>query len=478
MVAINEELRVSQEERLKALRTPVGFARHVLGMNPTEKQAAVLWEFDRPLREGPIQVAVQACNEAGKTSNIAAPLVLWWLSVFRNAQVVTTAGVFRQVKEQLWPDIKRHAAKLQGMEVLETTARGVNGSRGIGFSTDDPHYFEGWHGGLPGESDKGPLLIIVDEAKSVANGIFEAIERCNPQALLVMSSPGEASGEFHEMCRGRRLGVKRHKITALDCPWLGPKRVAEMELKWGKDHPLVQSMVWADFPQDSSGAIFTLRVIDKAMDAKPLKRFGERHAFCDFAGGGDENVLALRNGNVVTLEKCWREVNTMAAVGEFIVEFQRLKLRAEEISGDAGGAGQVMCDRLQEMGWPINRVLNQARANEADKFENYGAETWWLGQRLFEKQELILPNDDVLRGQLSGRLRKISSRGLLGVESKEDMKKRGVSSPDRADAVLGCLRSMPKVVPYGYSLDGGDTDLSGFADMVGRGVLAGMDAGL
>jgi len=164
-------------------------------------------------------------------------------------------------------------------------------------------------------------------------------------------------------------------------------------------------------------------------------------AFCDFAwgGDGDENVLAYRDGNIVTLEETFRADNLHAICGQFIAAFIRLGLKPHQIDGDEGGGGKLICDQLAAMGWRINRVNNGAAPRSSGHYANLAAEMWFEGAQKIARREIILPNDDDLRAQMLDRKRVPNARGKLALESKSDMRKRGASSPDRADAVFGAM---------------------------------------
>jgi hypothetical protein len=64
---------------------------------------------------------------------------------------------------------------------------------------------------------------------------------------------------------------------------------------------------------------------------------------------------------------------------------------------------------------------------------------WHTAARVIEKREILLPDDGMLHQQMVTRRSEVSRTGKLGVESKDKMKARGLDSPDRADAVMGCI---------------------------------------
>jgi len=130
----------------------------------------------------------------------------------------------------------------------------------------------------------------------------------------------------------------------------------------------------------------------------------------------------------------------MRSIGKFIGHFREQGLAAHQIAGDAGGLGGPVLDRLAESGWRIRRVHNGSPARKPEHFANLAAEVWFEARGMIERKQIILPADDrELVGQLTGRKGWADSRGRLTLESKQDMRNRGLPSPDRADAVLGAM---------------------------------------
>ncbi len=124
--------------------------------------------------------------------------------------------------------------------------------------------------------------------------------------------------------------------------------------------------------------------------------------------------------------------------------FQRLALAPGQIHGDNGGLGKVMIDKLAELGWHIQRVNNGEAPNDPG-YANKGSEIWYVGARMFQDRQVIpIDFDHQTIKQLTDRKICYASKGrdaegLLMAESKDDMRARGLSSPDRGDAIMGAL---------------------------------------
>lgn len=428
----------SQEEILEDLSRPSPFASNVLGINLYDWQRKVL----RDLEAKDCRVALRAANGSGKTSTIIASILIWHALVFTRSVAVTTAGVFRQVESQLWPSLRSHIAKLGGAwEVTSGEIRYLhpngNTSRIIGYSATDPGRAEGWHAE---DHTYHPLLMVVDEAKTVADPLFEAISRCQPTRLLIASSPGGSSGAFYRAFTKEAAMWQKHSVTAFDCPHITQLQIDEVIQRYGEKHPLTRSMIYGEFVDiGSESLIINLTQLQNCHTTPPDYKPGTRVAGVDFAAGGDCNVLCIKDGNKVLPMTAWRERDTMSAVGRFIVEFKKAGLEATNIYADASGLGMPMCDALAEAGWEVNRVNFGSTAFDADAYTNRSAEMWFNMAKKIEDAEIILPEDEDLTAQLTCRRTVTNSKGKLGVESKDSMRARGLASPDRADALALCL---------------------------------------
>ena len=448
---------------------PNAFAEIVLGLRLSGWQDRVLQDLD----EAGSRVVLRCCNGAGKTSHVGAAAVLWHMHTFPGSVTVVTSGSWRQVETQFIPAVKRHGIlpQFRRFDFQSRKILSADGTQCVFLSTSDAMKFEGYHEkdevDVGGMSYRPPLLIIADEAKSIEDETFQAMERCQPTRMLVMSSPGDLAGMFYRLCTAVQPGVvkrwKRHHVSALDCPWVDEKWIQNVIDTYGRDSWFTRSTVDGEFVEDpDSGIVIPYHVVQGCLDEPAgLTTDTTVHAACDFASGGDENVFAVRAGNVVKIVRTWRDTNTAQAIGDFIDLFRmvhevgerRVRLTPDNISGDDSGMGKVFIDRMHELGWPVRRWRNNARANDSKAFADKAAEMWWRGRQAIEGKRVRIPDDDVLISQLTTRKWKRLSDCRRRLESKEEMRIRGLDSPDRAEAVLMAMEPPLKSMWDEYDKD-------------------------
>lgn len=153
--------------------------------------------------------------------------------------------------------------------------------------------------------------------------------------------------------------------------------------------------------------------------------------------GTDASAIIRRRGRLVYDPEQHYKLNTMELVG--VVKRIIDKERPTKVCIDVIGIGAGVVDRLIELGYTMVEGVNSARhANLRYEFVNLRAEMWhtmreWLAQ----DAPVQLPDSDTLAGELCCLGYKFDSSGRLQIESKDDLKKRGMRSPDIADAL--CL---------------------------------------
>lgn len=158
---------------------------------------------------------------------------------------------------------------------------------------------------------------------------------------------------------------------------------------------------------------------------------------CDPAGDGvndaDRTAIAFRRGRMVFRVEYHNGLDTMQIAGK-LAAYDR-DYEPDGLFVDKGGLGAGVYDRLRELGIAVHGINSATAAIDSERYENKRAEMWWLMKEWLEDQPARLPNDAALISDLTAPQPRTSSNGRKLVEKKEHMKKRGVRSPDGADAV-------------------------------------------
>lgn len=408
----------------RAVINPSLFSVGILGIKLYNWQAFILDDLFTHKR-----VTFRAPNGSGKTANILTSAALYMASEYAGSTTVVTSATYDQLIDQVFFSIKRHKEKFTGWKWNEDEISTPQGSRIIGRATNKSGRFEGFHA-FP---DK-PLLMIVDEAKSIPEEIFVAIDRCHATYLMYLSSPGGSIGRFYDSFNNPLF--KRHVISAKDCPHITPELIAEAKAQYGEDSDIYRSMILGEFSSGlDDGCVIPYSAYENCLRAPPPERLGQTSAFCDFAETTDENVLAVCKGNKIVIADAWTQLDGSRSEikDRFIRGFRNHNLSASQIMGDGDGMGGGYCMAFADSGWPISVFRNKNYPN-ANRYFNPSAEAWFSFADAVRNCQVILPHDDLLKRQLCTRRKVIREDGRLQLEPKRKMAGK---SPDRADAVVG-----------------------------------------
>ena len=426
---------------------PVGFARDILGENLWSKQREIL----ESVREHKY-TTVRSCHDSGK-SFAAARVVAWWIAChpIGEAFVVTTAPTFTQVKAILWREIHRAHAK-GGLPGRLNMTEWLIGNELVAFGRKPADYdsdaFQGIHAPA--------VLVVLDEASGIPKSLWdgaETIVTSRESRVLAIGNPDDPSGQFAESHKPDSSWHKIH-ISAWDTPnftgeevdpiakvsLLDPEWVEDKLKKWGENSPLFIAKCKGEFPEEGADTLIPLSWIEAARRHE-LPSVGPVTLAVDVARyGKDETIIVHRQGPVARIHKTYEYQDTMKTTGRVIEAMY--DTGASEIRVDEVGVGGGVVDRLKEQGHPVVGLNAGSAAQDNKRFLNARAEWYWHLRELFQPDdETGLPNidigqDDELLEQLVNIRYKIMSNGKLVIESKDEMKQRGMSSPDRADALM------------------------------------------
>ena len=406
---------------------------------------------------------VRACNGSGKDKYVIAPCVVWLCMANKKARAVVTSSSGQQLDSQtgtyitqLCEAANRKFQQMFGINIWKINYRYyeclATESPVDLFATDEPRKAEGYHPLTAG----GKMGIFVSEDKTVPDEINGALSRCSGYThRLHVSTPGEPSGHFYDYCSLAvdRKGLQsvnevgpidwvQYHVTAYDCDHLGENHVRKVERDspGGKEGAYFKSVVMAEFgTTDSMVVIPTLYVWKCSNGCKHgWKQKTWNDAGLDLSDGGDETVLAIRNGNRLLHLIPFKFDNTEDTVKFLDQKFREYHLNNSNsrINADCVGIGKPMLDRLKGMGWSnIFYIDARSKPQQPRVYKNRNAELWFHFRRLCEQNEIWLLDDLKLKKQLASRYYKLAN-GVHQIESKIEARSKGHPSPDRADAVI------------------------------------------
>jgi hypothetical protein len=216
-----------------------------------------------------------------------------------------------------------------------------------------------------------------------------------------------------------------------------PAWVEERRRDWGEGSPLWTSKVLGEFPDTSDEYLFSPEILKKAMRTQQSGiEMGQYGA--DIARFGLDKTVVYRNrGFNVRFEAEWSKKDTMQTVGRLKKILERHPIKQPKMMIDVIGLGSGVFDRMREQDLSVAPFAGSEQARNPRRFKNRRAEAYWTFRDLCDSEIIDLdPDDDILLNQLGSLKWDTDSSGRIFVESKDDMAKRGLPSPDRADAAV------------------------------------------
>lgn len=443
-------------------KNPVIFAEEVLHFNADEWQRQALMD----LATNP-KVAIKSGQGVGKTG-LEAVALLWFLCCYPYPRVVATAPTRQQLNDVLWSEVSKWIGKSPLLtEILKWTKTYIymigNEKRwfAVARTATKAENMQGFH--------EDNMLFIVDEASGVADPIMEAIlgtlSGVNNK-LLLCGNPTRTSGTFYDAFNADRSIYKCHTVSSLDSARTNKQNIQSLIRKYGEDSNVVLVRVFGEFPKQEDDVFIALSLLEHCCMLDLEESTIKRIAFgVDVARyGSDETVIAQNINGDITFPVIFRGQSLMTTVGKIVLLYKKMiadypKYKGKiHINVDDCGLGGGVTDRLEELRQeerltrmvvvPVNAASKvpddivedgSSKVKACDVYDNLTTYLWGNVKELMRKDAIKLQNDNELIAQFSSRKYRLTSRGKILLESKEDMKKRGLSSPDRADATaLSC----------------------------------------
>lgn len=459
----------TNRRRVKAFRRaiktyrsdPVRFAIDVMNFHPDPWQAEAMNRIRDNRR-----LAIKSGQGVGKTG-IEAVLVIWFLFCFPYARVVCTAPTKQQLHDVLWSEIDKWITKSSTLRKMFKWTKTYVYLKGhekrwfaVARTATKAENMQGFH--------EDNLLFIVDEASGVADLIMEAIigtlSGCNNK-LILMGNPTRSSGTFYDAFTRDRDLYQTMTVSSEDSPRTNKDNIAAMKRKYGENSNVVRVRVLGEFPSQEDDVFIPLTLIEqcssRSYELPPEKESPFVILGCDVARFGDDETIVWRNfkGHCKIVRKRHGQ-DLMATVGDLVWEYRKIFEEHTDYYGkvyvqiDDTGLGGGVTDRLREVKRemrldkmeiiPINAAEkietdSLQGKKDAEHYNNLTTAMWATVRENLETKSVDIEDDEETVAQVSSRKYRMASNGKLEVEPKQDMKKRGLGSPDRGDALSLCL---------------------------------------
>lgn len=397
-------------------------------------------------------LAVSSGRGTGKSAFLSM-LDMWVMSCWIGATTIVTANTEKQLVSRTmaelgkwhtmainshWFDksstalrpIKWYGEMVQQQLKIDTQYYYVDAQS---WSEENPDAFAGAHSQIG-------MMVQFDEASGIPDPIWQVTEGfftdLAPLRLwLAISNPRRNTGRFFECFHKDRAFWENRYIDSRTVEGVDKATYQRIADKYGEDHDVTRVEVKGQFPRTGSNQFIGRDTADVAAQRELDKDDGAPLLMgVDVARyGDDESVIRMRRGrDARSFETVrYKGVNTMqlAAHVADLIDLEN----PDAVFVDGGGVGGGVVDRLKQLGYRVIEVQSGERANDPEKYLNRRAEMWgelrdWLTTGCIE-------NNSDLIDDLTGPEYSIDVKGRIKLESKELMKKRGLSSPDDADAL-------------------------------------------
>lgn len=396
------------------------------------------------------KLAVSSGRGIGKSA-LVSWLVIWMLSTRIGSSTIVSANSESQLRSITWAEITKWLAMALNSHWFEISATRVMpakwltelverdlklgtrywGVEGRLWSEENPDAYAGVH-------NFAGVMVVFDEGSGIAAPIWSVTsgfftENTPNRFWLAFSNPRRNSGYFYECFNSKRDFWNTEIVDARTVEGTDKKVYEQIIEEHGPDSAEAHVEVYGTFPNENEDQFIPARLVDEAMRRE---RYKDQSAPIVIGvdparSGPDATVIAVRQGRDIVAIKRYRGDDTMVVVGHVIEAMEEFKPALVVI--DEGGLGSGVVDRLKEQRYKVKGVNFGWSAKNPVMYGNLRAQMWgdmkeWL-------KSASIPSDRVLKTDLTSPLKKPDSKGTIFLESKKDMKRRGLASPDAADAI-------------------------------------------
>jgi hypothetical protein len=404
------------------------------------------------LPPSPVYLAISSGRGIGKSAWLSM-VDMWVMSCWIGATTIVTANTEKQLVSRTMAELGKWHTMSINSHWFDKSSTALRPQKWFGdivseqLKVDTQYYYvdaQSWSEENPdafaGAHSQIGMCVQFDEASGIPDPIWQVTEGfftdLAPLRLwLAISNPRRNTGRFFECFHKDRVFWQTRYVDSRTVEGVDGGVYQRIADKYGEDHDVTRVEVKGEFPRTGSNQFIGRDVVAKAVARELTEDNGAALLMgVDVARfGDDESVIRWRrgrDGRTIPPYK-YKGLNTMELANECVGLIERYN--PDAVFVDGGGVGGGVVDRLKQLGYRVIEVQSGEKAYDDEKYLNKRAEMW--GEMREWLSLAHLDNDDGLIDDLTGPEYSVTLKGQIKLETKDAMKRRGLSSPDDGDAL-------------------------------------------
>lgn len=393
----------------------------------------------------PIRIAVSSGNGITKSATVAQ-ITDWALSTCQDARVIVTANTAGQLATKTWPELSKWHRTALNAHWFQYTATSLYSTTpdhdktwradAIPWSITRPESVAGQH------NNKRRIVIIFDEASAIPDVVWGAVEGAQTDKdteiiWLAFGNPTRNSGRFFDCFHSLKHLWKTYQIDSRTVPVTNKKQIQEWVATYGEDSDFVKIHVRGEFPSTSDRQFISTAIVEAARKRVVLPRdvaHAAKIITVDPAyTGGDPTVSYMRQGNFLKKLFSFPKNDDDFATAGYVARHEAQE-GADAVFIDFGyGTGIKSGGKQMGREW---QLIQFGSASPDPQYLNMRAYMWGQFKKYMQEGGAI-PDDPALAEEITNVEYYVVSTGpnagKICLESKDDMKRRGLKSPNDAD---------------------------------------------
>ncbi len=412
----------------------------------------------------PVRMAVASGHGIGKSTLMS--FLFWWImSTRQNSKGRVTANTFSQLETTTWAEIQKWGKRCRFAEWFEIGGSKIYHKQNkegwfavpLTCAEENSEAFAGQH------NRESTSFYLFDESSLIPDKIWEVADNGltdGEPMWFAFGNPTRNTGQFYEACFGSwQHRWNSRSIDSRDCRFPNHTLHDEWIADHGIDSDYVRTRIRGLPPVQSEAQLIGMDLV-RAAQTRTVEVLEDDPliAGVDVPDGGlawfvvrFRRGLSARPGEFIPppVRLAGSRVDRPMMIGILANILREVdpKKRVSAMFIDSG-FGAAIVERLHALKFEQVQEIAFGDKSFDPRYGNMRAFMWakemkdWLGRGAIDKEDKQLARD--LIGP--GFHHKVGGDGAMMVESKDDMRKRGIPSPDDGDA-LALTFARPVAMP-------------------------------